>query len=462
MAAYKKEFAFLEAQKRALQRRLAAVETQAAERVAAAEATVDELQGRLITLRGDGDQEERRLREAERALPDPEEGDRVAETIDRALETLRRGGFAIAATPQEGTEGQAATLRQIFDRAAALVLRQGQTRVERGAFFTADGSRAEGDVVRVGAVAAFGVNRQVAGALAPAGGGRLKLWHQDAAATARALAAGRSPASLDLFLFENPDGNIEPKIAKSPLEVVRAGGLVAWVIVGLGGLAALLILARATMLLWTELRARGLVRRVQPHVARGDLAGALQICAAAGGPLARVLAATVAHLEAPRQRLEDHLSESMLEEAPRISRFGAAILVLAAVSPLLGLLGTVTGMISTFDIITEHGTGDPKLLSGGISEALITTELGLIVAIPTLLLGTLLGGWGRRLAEELERSALRLLNCGVESVGRAESVDGAEALDGVRSIDGVGGAAPAHAAGRGRGGQRPVVSPGVS
>jgi biopolymer transport protein ExbB len=67
-------------------------------------------------------------------------------------------------------------------------------------------------------------------------------------------------------------------------------------------------------------------------------------------------------------------------------------------------------MISTFDVITEYGTGDPKLLSGGISEALVTTELGLIVAIPTLLIGNLLTGWADRILARLEVSALQVVN----------------------------------------------------
>ncbi len=83
---------------------------------------------------------------------------------------------------------------------------------------------------------------------------------------------------------------------------------------------------------------------------------------------------------------------------------------MAAVSPLLGLLGTVTGMISTFDVITEFGTGNPKLLSGGISEALVTTELGLIVAIPALLLGHLLSGWSDGIRDGLDASALAVVN----------------------------------------------------
>ena len=99
-----------------------------------------------------------------------------------------------------------------------------------------------------------------------------------------------------------------------------------------------------------------------------------------------------------------------MNESSKIDRFGSVILVIAAVSPLLGLLGTVTGMIGTFDIITEFGTGDPKLLSSGISEALITTKYGLIVAIPLLLLGNVLSGWGLRTKNHLEQAALHMIN----------------------------------------------------
>ena len=112
---------------------------------------------------------------------------------------------------------------------------------------------------------------------------------------------------------------------------------------------------------------------------------------------------------ADREELENRLSEALLKQVPRLTRFGSAMTVIAAVAPLMGLLGTVTGMISTFDVITEHGTGDPHAF-GGISEALITTELGLIVAIPTLILGTLLTTWAKQNMGRLEYSALHVLN----------------------------------------------------
>jgi len=128
------------------------------------------------------------------------------------------------------------------------------------------------------------------------------------------------------------------------------------------------------------------------------------------GATARVLKATVRNLDAEREHVEDVVMESIMHESSRLDRFGSAIMVIAAVAPLLGLLGTVTGMIATFDIITEFGTGDPKLLSGGISIALVTTELGLIVAIPMLLVGNMLSAWAEKIKDAMEHSALHLIN----------------------------------------------------
>jgi biopolymer transport protein ExbB len=141
-----------------------------------------------------------------------------------------------------------------------------------------------------------------------------------------------------------------------------------------------------------------------------DSQEALQAIENKNGSVARVIKATLRNLERDRLHLEDIISEHMLNESSRLDRFNSIILVFAAVAPLLGLLGTVTGMIATFDIITEYGTGDPKLLAGGISIALVTTELGLIVAIPLLLVGNLLSGWASRIKDQMEHSALSIVN----------------------------------------------------
>ena len=91
-----------------------------------------------------------------------------------------------------------------------------------------------------------------------------------------------------------------------------------------------------------------------------------------------------------RDDMENALQEAIINKIPRLESFLSTLGMLAAIAPLLGLLGTVTGMINTFHTITYYGTGDPRMMSGGISEALVTTMLGLTVAIPIMLAHTLL------------------------------------------------------------------------
>jgi biopolymer transport protein ExbB len=109
------------------------------------------------------------------------------------------------------------------------------------------------------------------------------------------------------------------------------------------------------------------------------------------------------------ETLELKLSEAILKETPKINRMLTFLKIIAVVAPLLGLLGTVTGMIITFQAITLFGTGDPKLMAGGISQALVTTVLGLCVAIPTVLLHTLVASRARRINQVLEEQATGLI-----------------------------------------------------
>jgi biopolymer transport protein ExbB len=99
----------------------------------------------------------------------------------------------------------------------------------------------------------------------------------------------------------------------------------------------------------------------------------------------RLLLTGIETLHEKRENREASLEAALLSEEPKLERSLTMLAACAGIAPLLGLLGTVTGMISTFDIITEYGTGNPRLLSGGISVALITTQLGLIVAVPLVL-----------------------------------------------------------------------------
>lgn len=103
---------------------------------------------------------------------------------------------------------------------------------------------------------------------------------------------------------------------------------------------------------------------------------------------------------------EELMTESILEEQPGWERYHSLIALTAAIAPLLGLLGTVTGIIKTFQMMEVFGAGDPRPLIGGISEALITTELGLILAIPALLLHAMLSRRAQSLLSRMERCAM--------------------------------------------------------
>jgi len=137
---------------------------------------------------------------------------------------------------------------------------------------------------------------------------------------------------------------------------------------------------------------------------------ARQIAMAQPQPARDMLVAAVDHAGESLEMVEEVMYESMLGTQPRLERFLNVIAVTAATAPLLGLLGTVTGIIKTFQLMTVFGAGDPKPLISGISEALITTELGLVLAIPALILHALLSRKVAGVMAYLEKSAVTFVN----------------------------------------------------
>jgi biopolymer transport protein ExbB len=126
-----------------------------------------------------------------------------------------------------------------------------------------------------------------------------------------------------------------------------------------------------------------------------------------------MLEVALAHVDEPKEYLEEVMYEKMLSTKPRLEALLPVIALTAACAPLLGLLGTVTGMINTFNMISVFGAGDPRTLSGGISEALITTEFGLIVAIPALLMHAFLSRKVKGVMGSMEQTTVAFIN-GVE------------------------------------------------
>jgi len=131
--------------------------------------------------------------------------------------------------------------------------------------------------------------------------------------------------------------------------------------------------------------------------------------ASQNNPLGRILSVYNAKLAQDVETLSLKLDEAILRETPRLERGLITLAILAAIAPMLGLLGTVSGMIETFQAITLFGTGDPKLMSGGISQALVTTELGLAVAIPLLLIHSGLSSKSNRLIQILDEESAAIV-----------------------------------------------------
>ncbi|MGI9558887.1 MAG: MotA/TolQ/ExbB proton channel family protein [Thermodesulfobacteriota bacterium] len=183
---------------------------------------------------------------------------------------------------------------------------------------------------------------------------------------------------------------------------VRAPGFFERVSQG-GGIGYVIILAGLAGLVLTALRVRSLRRvstlmREQEMSERPDTAN----------PLGRLMKTFEEHVSSGSEAVEIALAETVRAETARFDRFLPFIKFIYVSAPLLGLLGTVVGMIKTFQVISFFGSADPRLLAGGISQALVTTVMGLCVAIPVLLLHTFIKGRSRRAAETLEEKAVAL------------------------------------------------------
>jgi len=194
-------------------------------------------------------------------------------------------------------------------------------------------------------------------------------------------------------------------------EQIPHGGPIVWPILAILAAGIVIILERCLFLVRKRLNADRLVRRIDDLSRENDWEGCAEACDRhRKKPVARVLRAGLMSRRMRREEMENALQEAILKEIPPMERFLSTLGMLAAIAPLLGLLGTVTGMIDTFHVITLHGAGDPRLMSGGISEALVTTMLGLSVAIPLMLCHTLLNRAVDRHIGEMEEKAVSLVN----------------------------------------------------
>lgn len=193
-------------------------------------------------------------------------------------------------------------------------------------------------------------------------------------------------------------------------EHIGKGGI--WIIPILlfAGLSIIASILKIKEIYKIKLPEKGSLHQILSCLQSGDLSGAETIAAKVPYPVGEMLSEGIKHSDGPKELAEEIMYESMLDTQPKLEKYLPLIAISAATAPLLGLLGTVTGMINTFELITLFGTGDAQSLSSGISEALITTEFGLIVAIPALIMHALLSRKVQAIMTDMEKFAVLFVN----------------------------------------------------
>ena len=266
---------------------------------------------------------------------------------------------------------------------------------------TGDNRSGSETVVRIGSFSAFTEE----GFLVPREGTLRYLVRQPS--------GGAVGAAKDVFRHDGNDvieGLIDPSlgtllglVVETPTfgERVAQGGGIGYAIIVVAVFGVLLALYRWAMLIIVERKVSAQRKSSTPS---------------SDNPLGRVMIAYNENKGSDLETLQMRLDDAVLKELPKLESGLNVVKVLAAVAPLMGLLGTVIGMIVTFQAITLFGTGDPKLMAGGISQALVTTVQGLIAAIPLLLLHAFASGASRRVSQILEEQSVSLV---AESAERA-------------------------------------------
>lgn len=290
----------------------------------------------------------------------------------------------------------------------------GDVELNRGEYVSDTGEKATGTILTLGGFTAAYMDDKAAGFLNYSEESR-KLHALSALPSwfiQKNLKAYMKGESDSVYIDISRGGALRQITHKQSLaDRIKKGGLLVWPILALGVLALFIALERTLFLGRVHANTDRVMGKVNELAARGEwdtcdrmVNGEKKI------PVYNVLRSGLGARNENRETLESILQESILKELPRLERFLPMLNIMGAIAPLLGLLGTVTGMISTFHVITLYGTGDPRMMSGGISTALVTTMLGLSVAIPIMLLYTFLCRRVEHVVGDMEEKAVALTN----------------------------------------------------
>lgn len=197
-------------------------------------------------------------------------------------------------------------------------------------------------------------------------------------------------------------------------DLYQRGGPVMYPILFCSIIAMAVVIDRIFHLRRAKIDTEKFMEAISVSLRRNRVVEAIDMCEQTPGPIAHILKAGLLKHDRPRQEIRDAIEDAGLYEVPRLEKYLNVLASAAHVSPLLGLLGTVTGMVSAFQVIeekaTQFGPVNPGDLAAGIWEALLTTVFGLCVAIPSLVAYNWLTTWVSRFVLDMERSATELIN----------------------------------------------------
>lgn len=295
----------------------------------------------------------------------------------------------------------AAEIESVWSEVFNEMVQQGKVAKFNAPVATASGESETREVVRVG------VFNLISGGkfLTHGKGGVAELPRQPDGrylSQASGLAGAGAGQSVN-FALDPTQGTLLGAAVESPsvMERVHQGGLVGYIILGVGAIAAVIAIFKIITLF-------GISAAVKKQAANPG-------SPSSKNPLGRVLKVVADNPTNDTEAMELRLSEAIMKETPKLTSWLMFLKIVSVVAPLAGLLGTVLGMITTFQSITLFGAGDPKLMAGGISQALVTTVCGLVVAIPIVLLHTAAASKAKRVEEVLEEQSAGMVARQIES-----------------------------------------------
>lgn len=206
-------------------------------------------------------------------------------------------------------------------------------------------------------------------------------------------------------------------------EILSQGGPLVFLLLGCSLLAVGIFLERFFLFHRANLDVQDLMQGLSNLLHKKNFAEALHVCAGTPGPVARVVHAALVQQEAPREELKQIVQEAGQLEVPKLERYLGALLAIAYIAPLIGLLGTVLGLIETFIPVTANGFAASSDLAKGIYRSLVTSAAGLAVAIPSYILYSYLAAALQSLLHDMERGGIEIVNLITATRQNKEIVD---------------------------------------